>query len=86
MAQTATATRIAIRIAGGPRHIRGREARGSGDYVQTGYADAGMKLFASQRSAQQWIRRYSASILPDVWGRITIGTAADQGMLEIVAY
>jgi hypothetical protein len=78
-------TRTSIRIAGGPQHIRSRQAWGHSDRVQTGYRD-GAKTFASQRSAQQWIRRYSASILPPVWGEITLGEAAAQGLLEVVTY
>ena len=84
---TTTKTRIAIRIAGGPQHIRSRQDWGQmGDRVQTGYINGGMKTFASQRSADQWIRRYSASILPQVWGEITLGEAQAQGLLEVVTY
>jgi hypothetical protein len=79
-------TRTSIRIAGGPQHIRSRQAWGNSDRVQTGYRNGGAKTFASQRSAQQWINRYSASILPAVWGEITLGEAASQGLLEVVTY
>ena len=79
-------TRTSIRIAGGPQHIRSRQAWGNSDRVQTGYRNGGAKTFASQRSAQQWINRYGASILPAVWGEITLGEAAAQGLLEVVTY
>ena len=86
-----TKTRTAIRIAGGPQHIRSREAWGNSDRVQTGYLSVigtpcNVKTFASQRSAEQWIRRYSASILPSVWGHLTLGEAQAQGLLEVMTY
>ena len=81
----ATATRTVIRIAGGPQYIRSRKDWGlMGDRVQTCYGGSDTKRFASVASAQQWIRRYSASILPQVWGEITLGEAQAQGMLEVV--
>jgi len=85
-----TKTRIAIRIAGGPDYILSRQRWGSGDYVQTGYISSlttFAKTFASQQSAQQWIRRYSASILPAVWGsKVTLGEAWAMGILEVVTF
>ena len=82
-----TKTRTVIRIAGGPDHIRSRQRWGSGDYVQTSPIYGGVKTFASQRSAQQWVNRYGASILPEVWGsKVTLGEAWDMGLLEVVTY
>jgi hypothetical protein len=80
-----TATATAIRIAGSDDFIRSRQRWGSGDYLQTAPNGGGVKIFASQRSAQQWINRYSASILPPVWGRITLREAADRGLLEVIS-
>jgi hypothetical protein len=82
-----TKTRTAIRIAGGPQHIRSRQDWGlMGDRVQTCLGGSDTKRFASASSAQQWIRRYSASILPEIWGHLTLGEAQAQGLLEVVTY
>jgi len=82
-----TKTRTAIRIAGGPQHIRSRQNWGTlGDRVQTCLGGSDTKRFASASSAQQWIRRYSTSTLPQVWGEITLGEAQAQGLLEVVTY
>jgi hypothetical protein len=80
-------TRTSIRIAGSAQHIRSRQDWGTlGDRVQTCLGGSDTKRFASARSAQQWINRYSASILPAVWGEITLGEAQEQGLLEVVTY
>jgi hypothetical protein len=79
--------RTAIRVGGGSDYILSRQRWGRGDYVQMGYISSlntFAKTFASPRSAQQWINRYSASVLPAVWGGITLGEAKAQGLLEMV--
>jgi hypothetical protein len=81
----ATTTRTVISIAGGAQYIRGRQSWGRADHVQTCCGGSDTKRFASTSSARRWVARYSASILPEVWGGVTLGEAAEQGMLEIVS-
>ena len=66
--------------------IRSRQAWGNSDRVQTIPTLQGGKRFASPASAQQWVRRHSASILPAVWGsNVTLGEAWAMGLLEVVS-
>jgi hypothetical protein len=80
----ATTIRTVIRISGSDQHIRGRQSWGRADHVQTCYGGSDTKRFASASSARRWVARYRSSILPEVWGGVTLGEAAEQGMLEIV--
>jgi len=81
-----TKIRTVIRIAGSAQYIRSREAWGNNDRVQTTIGiNGGMKTFASQGAAERWIARYYASILPAVWNHLTLGEAAEQGLLEVEA-